>query len=193
MIFSRALGKCVYRKIIATNFDMEMGNAYAWCPYPKCKHTHDKGASFIKHFEKEHGSKSVPSMGIWALMVDRIKRQPDVNVGQFLNVKSGFVCTKCAFFAASRKSVEEHASMKHHTGEAQCIECQAYPAVRPGEGEGDDPTLKMKLDEIIQQTNAKHGNWTREEAEETGRRWHRDTVTQGQQGVQEKQISRSGR
>jgi hypothetical protein len=80
--------------------------------------------------------------------------------------------------------------MKHYAGEAQCIECQVYPAVRPGEGEGDDPTVKTQLDKIVQEASAKHGTWTREEAEETGRRWHREIMAQWQQVVQEKQISR---
>jgi hypothetical protein len=49
MIFTKALGKCVYRRLTAgapQPVDEEMGNAYAWCPYPKCKHSQDKGGSF---------------------------------------------------------------------------------------------------------------------------------------------------
>jgi hypothetical protein len=84
MIFTKALGKLVYRKSYSgppAHLDEEMGNAYAWCPYPKCKHTQDKGASFCRHFEKEHKHKSVPAMGIWALMIDLLEQNIDVTVG----------------------------------------------------------------------------------------------------------------
>jgi hypothetical protein len=193
MIFTRALGKLVYRRCISDapgKLDIEMGNAFAWCPYPKCKHTHDKGSSFIRYFEKEHHHKTVPAMGIWAAMVERIKQHPDVNVGQFLNERSGYACSKCGFFAISQRSVEDHCGMKHRNGEAQCIPCHSQPAIRPGEGEGDDPTLKMKTDILLKQAEPKNGEWTKEEAEETGRQWHRMIMAQWQQGVQEKQISR---
>jgi hypothetical protein len=123
-------------------------------------------------------------------MVERISRDEKVTIGQFLNEKSGYGCSKCGFFSPSRKSVEEHASMKHHTGDAKVTECHATPAIRPREGEGDDPTTKMELDRILQSAQPKHGSWTREDAEETGRRWHREIMAQWQQGVQEKQISR---
>jgi hypothetical protein len=46
MIFTKVLGKCVYRKINSgapDHLDTEMGNAFAWCPYPKCKRTQDRG------------------------------------------------------------------------------------------------------------------------------------------------------
>jgi hypothetical protein len=129
MIFTKALGKCVYRKITSgapDHLDTEMGNAFAWSPYPKCKHTQDRSSSFIKHFEKEHKHTTVPAMGIWSLIVERIKGSADVNVGQFLNQRSGFACTKCGFFALSRRSVEDHCGMKHRAGDdARCVACQS--------------------------------------------------------------------
>jgi hypothetical protein len=180
MIFTKALGKCVYRKITSgapAHLDTEMGNAFAWCPYPKCKHTQDRGSSFIKHFEKEHKHKSIPAMGIWALIVERIKQSPDVNVGQFLNQRSGFACTKCGFFALSQKSVEDHCGMKHRAGDDDnCVSCQNSPAIRAGEGEGDDPTLKMQTDELVKRTQPRDDTWTKEEAEETGIRWYHECM-----------------
>jgi hypothetical protein len=53
--------------------------------------------------------------------------------------------------------------MKHREG-AECTECQCSPAIRAGEGEGDDPTLKMQTDKILKETESKHGTWTKEEA-----------------------------
>lgn len=70
------------------------------------------------------------------------------------------------------------------------MHCVPHEPRGPGEGEGDDPTLKIELDKLVKETEAKHGTWTREEAEETGRRWHKDIMAQWQKGVQEKQISR---
>jgi hypothetical protein len=193
MTFTKALGKLVFRECFDTQGKLitEMGNAFAWCPYPKCKHTQDRGSSFIRHFEKEHKHKTVPAMGIWALIAERIKQDPNINIGQFLNMKSGFVCSKCGFFALSRKSVEDHCGMKHNLSDnVQCIECQNRPAIRAGGGEGDDPTLKMKTDALLKQAEPKSGSWTKEEADETGRLWYRELLVQWQQGVQEKQISR---
>jgi hypothetical protein len=129
-------------------------------------------------------------MGIWSLIVERISQDHDVNVGQFLNQRSGYACSKCAFFALSQKSVQDHCAMKHRDGEANCVTCQSTPAIRPGEGEGDDPDLKMQTDALVQQTQAKNCTWTKEEAEETGIRWYHECMARWHQGVQEKQISR---
>jgi hypothetical protein len=195
MTFTKVLGKCVYRKITSGpgHLDTEMGNAFAICPYPKCKHSQDRGSSFIKHFEKEHKHKTVPAMGIWSLIIDHLQASPDANIAQLLNQKSGFACTKCAFFSNSQRSVEDHCRMKHAPGEAECVPCQSSPAIRPGEGEGDDPDLQMQVDALIQQTQAKHGTWTREEAEETGIRWYHECMARWSQGVQEKNQGESGK
>jgi hypothetical protein len=174
MIFSRALGKTVFRTCHPDHpgkSDMEMMNAFAWCPYPKCKHTHDKAGTFIRHFEKEHQSKSVPSMGIWGAMVERVTQQPDVSVGEFLGEKSGYVCSRCGHFGVSQRAIDDHVGMKHRAGEAEVWPCHAQPAIRQGEGEGDDPTFQQKLDLMVEQTKPKHGEWTKDEAEETGRQW----------------------
>jgi hypothetical protein len=71
--------------------------------------------------------------------------------------------------------------------------CELVPAIREGEGEGDDPNLKMQLDIINQQAQAprKGNKWTSDEIETTGRHWHADIMKQWHQGVQEKQISRT--
>jgi hypothetical protein len=194
MIFSRALEKTVFRTCKPDNPgkpELEMMNAFAWCPYPKCKHTHDKGGTFLRHFEKDHQSKSVPSMGIWAAMTERIRQQQDVSVDQFLGEKSGYICSNCGHFGVSQRALEDHVGMKHRAGEADVWPCHAQPAIRPGEGEGDDPSLKQKVDALVEQTKPKHGEWSKEEAEETGRRWHRMIMEQWHQGVQEKQTSRA--
>jgi hypothetical protein len=135
MIFTKVLGKCVYRKINSgapDHLDTEMGNAFAWCPYPKCKHTQDRGSSFIKHLEKEHKHPTVPAMGIWSLIVERLKQDKDVDIANFLNQRSGHACSKCGFFALSLRSVDDHCAMKHRTGEAHTISCQCSPAIRAG-------------------------------------------------------------
>jgi hypothetical protein len=63
---SRVLGRAVYREAVVPGncTGIELMNTYAWCRYPKCKHSHEKGQSFLKHFDKEHKSQNVPSMGI---------------------------------------------------------------------------------------------------------------------------------
>jgi hypothetical protein len=190
MIFSRALGKTVFRTCKAYHPgkpELEMMNAFAWCPYPKCKHTCDNAGTFIRHFEKEHQSKSIPSMGIWGAMVERIRQQPEVSVGQFLGEKSGYICSKCGHFGTSQRAVEDHAGMKHRAGEAEIWACHAQPAIR--QGEGDDPSLKQKVDLLVEQTRPKNGEWTRDQAEEHGRQWLRMIMEQPHQGVQERQIS----
>jgi hypothetical protein len=193
MIFSRALGKTVYRLChpdTPGTQEMEMLNPCAWCPSPKWKHAQDRG-TFLKHSEKEHQSKSVPDMGIWDSICLRIRQDPEVTVGGFLNQKSGCMCSKCGHFGLTLRALLDHMTVKHRTNEAINWACHVIPAIRPGEGEGDDPTLKQKVDEIIARAKPKFGEWKREEMEETGRRWHRDIIVQWKQGVQEKQISRA--
>jgi hypothetical protein len=194
MIFSRALGKTVFR-ICHPDYskpDIEMMNAFAWCPYPKCEYTHDKAGTFIRHFEKEHQSKSIPSMGIWGAIIERIRQEPDISVGQFLSEKSGYVCSKCGHFNVSQRAVEDQPGMKHRAGEADVWPCHAQPAIRQGEGEGDDPTLQQKVDLLVEQAKPKGGKWTSDQAEETGKQWYQMIMQQWHQGVQKKQISREG-
>jgi hypothetical protein len=130
-------------------------------------------------------------MGIWALIIEHLSQNPNTTVGQLLSQKSGFACSKCGFFSPSRKSVEEHCGAKHKAREAEAIECQSTPAIRPGEGEGEDPDLRLELDKITQMAQPRHGTWEKEEAEVTGRQWFKMIMPQWQQGVQENQISRA--
>jgi hypothetical protein len=128
-------------------------------------------------------------MGIWALVIDRLGQNIDVNVAEFLNRRDGYVCSACGHFAISRKAVEDHCGMKHRNG-AECRPCTCAPAIRAGEGEGDDPSLTKQIEDVIKETEPKHGTWTKEEAEETGIRWLQELRAEWNQGVQEKQISR---
>jgi hypothetical protein len=193
MIFSRALGKMVYGTCHPSNPgkpEMGMSNAFAWCPYPKCKHAQDRGGTFLRHFEKEHQNKSVPSIGIRNAIALRIRQNRGVMVGEFLGENSGWVCSKCGHFGLTPRALADHIVAKHR-GDAINWECHVGPVVRPGEGEGDDPTLKQETEALVQQAKARHGEWTREKAEEIGRRWHQSIMEQWRQGVQEKQISRA--
>jgi hypothetical protein len=112
-------------------------------------------------------------MGILAAMAERIRQQQDISVGQFLGEKSGYICSKCGHFGVSQRAIEDHSGMKHRAGEAEVWPCHAQPAIRQGEGEGDDPSLKQKVGALVEQTKPKNGEWTRDQAEETGSRWYR--------------------
>jgi hypothetical protein len=48
----------------------------------------------------------------------------------------------------------------------------------------------MQTGAVIKQAESKNGTWSKEEAEETGRRWFQECMGRWRQGVQEKQISR---
>jgi hypothetical protein len=195
MTFSKILGHAVYREGVTKKGGqrIEMSNPYAWCPYPGCMHSHEKGSTFRKHIEKCHESKTVPSMGIWALIAQLIKRDQDVKVCDLFGKTGGWICSQCGHFGPPPRSIMDHVSAKHRPEQdAQGLDCDIEPAVRQGFGEGEDPNLSGILQEAIDKAKAPRGDhWTKEDAEAYGREWHRRIMEQWHQGVQEKQISRA--
>jgi hypothetical protein len=84
----------------------------------------------------------------------------------------------------------DHIATKPRHQEAHSLECNPNAFVKGGEGERDDPSLKKNVDDIVGTVKPPHGNeWTKEDAEITGRRWHHEIVVQWLQGVHERQIS----
>jgi hypothetical protein len=159
-IFSKVLGKTVPRIAHPTPQgmqDVETSNAFAWCLYPKCKHAQDRGGTFLKHFPKNHESKSVQSMGIWALITRRIRDNPEANIWDLLGQRKGYICSKCTHFGLTSRAIIDHIASKHPHCEAHSIECVASPIIKGGNGEGDDPDLKKKVDDIVAAVKTRTG------------------------------------
>jgi hypothetical protein len=86
----------------------------------------------------------------------------------------------------------DHIPAKHGAyTDASPMEVDIEPAVRPGYGEGEDPSLEKDVNFAPEKIQPKDGKWTIPEAEEWGRRVHQEIIEQWKRGVQERQISRT--
>jgi alkylated DNA nucleotide flippase Atl1 len=133
------------------------------------------------------------SMGIWDIICEHIRHNQDASVSDFMGQKKGSMCSKCGHYSATPTGILDHMKQKHPHEDGQGWMCKLQPAIRDGEGKGDYPTLQQQVDEIIKKAKEARngGKWTKQEIEETERRWHRNIMAQWQQGVQKKQISRT--
>jgi hypothetical protein len=145
MIWSRSLGRTVYRVVNPDQHhgkEMEMGNAFAWCPYPKCKFAQFVGTSIINHIHKHHESKSVPAIGIWDVICEHIRHNQDSTVADIMGQKNGSMCSKCGHYSQIPCGIMDHTQHKHPHDKAESWICKLQPAVRDGEGEGDNRSLQ---------------------------------------------------
>jgi hypothetical protein len=177
MTFSKALCHAAYREGLTKKGGqrIEISNPYAWSPYPGCRHSHEKGTTFRKHFDKCHESKSVPSMVIWALIAQLIKRDQDVRICDMLGKTGGWTCSQCGHFGPTLRFIRDHISAKHRAEQgAQGTDCDIEPAVKQGFGKSEDPNLSRILQEAIDKSKAPRlDHWTKEDAEAYGRDWDR--------------------
>jgi hypothetical protein len=133
-------------------------------------------------------------MGIWDVICEHIRHNQDATVADVLGQKNGSMRNRCGHYSPIPRGILDHIMQKHpQDNTVEGWMCKLQAAVRDGEGEGDDPSLQMQVVEIIRkaQEPRKGGKWTKDEFEESGRRWHREIMVQWNQGVQEKQISRA--